>query len=640
MEQKRLLLALVLSAVILLGWSYFFQPPPAQPNSNTSPPAGNSSQSVVSSPETTIQSSEPLPSTENIKLSEDTVKPRTLTISTPLYEVEIDSRGAVVKSWVIKENKDTGRPLYSIASKKEEKLPLQLVSPEGLSRGETPLRLEIGKPNSNDTENLELVNKWNEALRARNFEISGNGSELTNIDGDESRPLLNLNSGEQKKRIEFKLVEPESGLQVTKSLVFDPNSYIVNIELKVTQRERPVPNVKMFIGPSIGDHGVPQYTFYSVAPEAVAVAKGDAVRLHASEVHEQKSSQEPGKGYKSVDGPVDWAAIGDTYFAMALVLPKPAERIELTTEEYQHTHHDQKESRYLISAYVPVPVDGSTMHLYVGPKDHFALADTSQELSQQLGGREIDLEKLIDYGWLGFTRPIAVQLLKAIKFLNNLTGNYGIAIILFTIIIYMLFFPLKWRSTKSMKKAQKHAPRMKELQAKIKGLKSNDPRLKELQMEQLRLMKEANPLGGCLPLLIQMPFLIALYSAITISIDFRQASFLWMPDLSAADPLRLLPILMAVSMVVLQLITPAPSADPLQRKMMAVILPVMMLYMLWSAPSGLLLYWLVGNIVGFGQQLVINRLVKSEDDGEPPERNKAEKNSKKQNLSEPRVSQA
>jgi YidC/Oxa1 family membrane protein insertase len=143
-------------------------------------------------------------------------------------------------------------------------------------------------------------------------------------------------------------------------------------------------------------------------------------------------------------------------------------------------------------------------------------------------------------------------------------------------------------------------------------------------MEQLRLMKEGNILGGCLPLLIQMPFLIALYSAITISIDFRQATFLWLPDLSAADPYRLLPILMAGSMVVLQFITPAPSADPLQRKMMAIVMPAFMLYILWSAPAGLLVYWIVGNIVGFTQQMVINRLVKSEDDEEPPEKKKAE----------------
>jgi len=156
----------------------------------------------------------------------------------------------------------------------------------------------------------------------------------------------------------------------------------------------------------------------------------------------------------------------------------------------------------------------------------------------------------------------------------------------------------------------------------MKGMKQSDPRLKDLQMEQLRLMKEGNPLGGCLPLLIQMPFLFALYRAITISLDFRQASFLWIPDLSAAEPyfLHILPILMTGTMVVLQLVTPAPSADPLQRKMMAVGMPLVMLYVLWSAPSGLVLYWLVGNIVGFTQQFLINRWTKSDDEEvpEPP----------------------
>ncbi len=237
--------------------------------------------------------------------------------------------------------------------------------------------------------------------------------------------------------------------------------------------------------------------------------------------------------------------------------------------------------------------------------------------------RPIDLDGLIDYGFLGWlSRPLAVPILQAITYLSNKTGSYGVAIILFTIVIYSLFFPLKWRSSKAMKKAQKLAPKMKELQEKMKGIKQNDPRMKELQMEQLRLMKEGNPLGGCLPLLIQMPFLFALYRAITISLDFRQASFLWIPDLSSAEPylIHILPILMTGTMVVLQLVTPAPSADPLQRKMMAVGMPLVMLYVLWSAPSGLVLYWLVGNIVGFTQQFLINRWTKSDDEEvpEPP----------------------
>jgi YidC/Oxa1 family membrane protein insertase len=214
---------------------------------------------------------------------------------------------------------------------------------------------------------------------------------------------------------------------------------------------------------------------------------------------------------------------------------------------------------------------------------------------------------------------LSVPILQAITFLNKLTGSYGVAIILFTIVIYSLFFPLKWRSSKAMKKAAKLAPKMKDLQEKIKGLKQNDPRLKELQMEQLKLMKEGNPLGGCLPLLIQMPFLFALYRAITISLDFRQASFLWIPDLSAAEPymIHILPMLMVGTMIVLQLVTPTPAADPVQRKMMAFGMPLFMLYVLWSAPSGLVLYWLVGNIVGFTQQFLINHWTKS-DDAEVP----------------------
>ncbi|HEX8853646.1 MAG TPA: membrane protein insertase YidC [Pyrinomonadaceae bacterium] len=276
-----------------------------------------------------------------------------------------------------------------------------------------------------------------------------------------------------------------------------------------------------------------------------------------------------------------------------------------------------------------MPTDGSTTRIYVGPKDHNLLNGASAEINSQLQGRAVDLEGLINYGsWFGFvTRYLAPPFLAAIEFFQRMTGSYGVAIILFTFVIYSLFFPLKWRSSKSMKRAQKLAPRMKELQEKIKGMKQSDPRLKELQMEQLRLMKEGNPLGGCLPLLIQMPFLIAVYTSITISLDFRLAPFLWIPDLSSAEPyaIHLLPILMAATMLVMQLVTPAPSADPLQRKMMAVMMPVIMLYILWSAPSGLLVYWIVGNFVGFAQQMLINRLVKSEDDEEPPQQADAQR---------------
>jgi YidC/Oxa1 family membrane protein insertase len=462
----------------------------------------------------------------------------------------------------------------------------------------------------------------NQILASKNYALSG-------AEGDDGDTLIEVKQGGESRVVEFKAFDEATGLNVTKRFEFSPDTYSIKIGVSVTRGNQNIPDVRLALGPSIGDQGVSYYTFYSVAPEGIASVDGSVTRLLASSIHDNSggwfSSQRPeGADRQIVVGKVDWAGVGDTYFAMVAVLPSSLAGLEYRTSKYVHDSGGTKEDRYLITGYVPIPSDGTFLSLYTGPKDHYLLTGASQELSSSLG-RNVDLEGIIDYGLFStVSRPIAVPILWAIKRLNALTGSYGVAIILFTIIIYSLFFPLKWRSSKSMKKAQKMAPKMKEVQEKIKGLKQNDPRLKELQMEQLRLMKEGNPLGGCLPILIQMPFLFALFRAITISIDFRQASFLWLPDLSAADPIHLLPFLMAGSMVVLQLITPAPSADPLQRKMMAVVLPVMMLYMMWSAPAGLLVYWLVGNIVGFSQQMLINRLIKTEDDEEPPAKKKAD----------------
>jgi len=550
----------------------------------------------------------------------DNIPQRLLTVSTPLFEIVLDSRGAIAKSWIIKQNKEEGsqgKPLYSIASTKTDPQPLQLVSPKGLELGQAPLRVVTGRAD------------LDAAISSRNYQLGG-------VEDNAPNPTLSLNPGE-KKTVEFAMVDATSGVEVLKKLTFDADRYIVKIETKLSQGGQNL-GAKMTVGPNIGDQGVSLYTFYSVAPEGVAAVGDSVTRIQATEVEGNKESPH----VKAVNGPVQWAGVGDTYFAMTLVLPQLLPGLEYRTEKYSHQVDGKNEDRLLITGYVPIPADGSPTYLYTGPKDHDQLEATAAQISSSLG-RQIDLGKLIDYGWTGrITKPLTAPILWSIKHLNRLTGSYGIAIIIFTIIIYMLFFPLKWRSSKSMRKAQKLAPRMKELQEKIKGLKQNDPRLKELQMEQLRLMKEGNPLGGCLPLLIQMPFLISLYIAITISIDFRQSPFLWITDLSAADPIRLLPILMAGSMLVLQLITPAPSADPLQRKMMAVIMPVMMLYILWSAPAGLLVYWLVGNLVGFGQQMLINRLLKSSEDDEesqPPEKGKAESRPKKK-LGEARPSQA
>ena len=426
------------------------------------------------------------------------------------------------------------------------------------------------------------------------------------------------------------------GLQVRKTIAFDGDRYETDLSVQVKRGDAVVPQVKVAIGPSIGDQGVGHHTFYSVAPEGVAYV-GDKLERHlAQSINENSSSPDR----LVLNGPVDWAGVADTYFGMVAIPSQKVEGLEYRTVAYEHKPNGgTAEKRHLITAFIPVPSDGSRTVIYAGPKDHYLLTDASKDIGQAVQ-RPIDLDGLIDYGFLGWiSRPLAVPILQAITYLYKLTNSYGIAIILFTIVIYSLFFPLKWRSSKAMKKAQKLAPKMKELQEKMKGMKQNDPRLKELQMDQLRLMKEGNPLGGCLPLLIQMPFLFALYRAITISLDFRQASFLWIPDLSAAEPylIHILPILMTGTMVVLQLVTPAPSADPLQRKMMAIGMPLFMLYILWSAPSGLVLYWLVGNIVGFTQQFLINHWTKDDDRARAAGEESAARERSRRQIQQPRV---
>jgi YidC/Oxa1 family membrane protein insertase len=594
MQQKRLLLALVLSAGILFLWSYLY-PPTKPPQQNQTQPAQSASPQPSLTPTPNNSGQQLIPTVSAAPVVED-VPHRVVSIKTPLYQAKLDNQGAQAVSWIINVNKSSGHSVHSTASTRGNAVPLELISQEGLKRQprDAPFQVFTGD------------NTVDQLLVSRHYRVEG-------VEGNSGDAEVVLAAGETKE-VRFLLRDTATGLDVVKTIAFSGDEYNINFHLTVKRGDQPLPQVRVQVGPSIGDQGVRHYTFYSVAPESV-VSKGGKVERHtAASINENKNSPD----HLIIGGPIDWVGIGDTYFAMVGVPSKPAPDLELRTIQYDYQNGSKPEKRYLLSALLSVSADGSRNIFYVGPKDHYLLTAASEKIGQAVG-RTTDLEGLIDYGFLGWlSRPLAVPILWCITALFKLTGSYGVAIILFTIVIYSLFFPLKWRSSKAMKKAQKLAPRMKELQDKIKGMKQNDPRLKELQVEQLRLMKEGNPLGGCLPLLIQMPFLFALYRAITISLDFRQATFLWLPDLSSGDPYHILEILMAGTMIVLQLITPAPSADPLQRKMMAIGMPLFMLYVLWGAPSGLLLYWLVGNIVGFSQQFLINHLTKSDDDETPP----------------------
>lgn len=600
---------MVLAMAVLFGWQYFYapKPPVADPNANTNT---NTAQPVAAQPTPAA----PVAQTpaEAPVTTPDTTPNKQITIKTPLYEVTLDTKGSVATSWILIKNKSPKeeRPLWADGSNGTVKKPLQLISKEALeaSPRELPFRLS-----TDDAVVNSLINE-------RNYTVSG-------TDG-----IVELSDG-QEKTIEFKLTDA-SGLDVTKTFVFRADNYVADLSVKITKGGQPMPNAKLLIGASIGDQAIPHHNFYHIEPEAVAFVNDAVYRNQGASLTYDANN----KSSIPVPGNIDWAGVGDAYFAMAAVPAQRSQGLEFHATKYEfqtEPFYDgiiswvtrskkTSETRHLITAYVPIMADGSITKVFTGTKDYFALSGPYSESLSQSTGRRIELVDLINfsnYSWIRpITKTLSIPIIYSLNFFNNLTNNYGVAIIVFTFLFYMLLFPLRWSQSKSFKKASGNAPKMKEIQDKIKdlqkkGVPNDDPRMRQLQMDQLKMTKDALPIGGCLPMLLQFPLLIAFYTAVTIALDLRQASFLWLPDLSAADPYHFLEFAFALSMILSMKFTPqAATVTPeqqMQQKMMTYLMPVMMLWVMWSAPSGLLLYWFFGNIVSFGQQMVINRMNKT-----------------------------
>lgn len=609
-NQSRFLIAAVLSMAILFGWSYFFAPkPPANSNSNTAD--NTNTAAATATPAPTAQPTQAQPETA-AATTPDTTPNRTIKIKSPLYEVTLDSKGAVATSWVILKNTSPKAefPVYADGSNSANEKPLQLISDEALKRSprEVPFRLSV-----DDAGLTTLVND-------RNYAVSANEDTIT------------LASG-QEKQIEFTLTDA-GGVEVKKSFVFRADSYVADLAVTLKKDGQPVPNTNLLIGASIGDHAINNHNFYHIESEAVAGVNGDIKRHQGNYTFTYDANNQA----KLTDqGRVDWAGVGDAYFAMAAIPAAPAQSVEYRASKYDVTTQpffesifrwilrDAKttETRHLVTVYLPITADGSVTKVFTGTKDYFLLSSLNEPLSKDVG-RSIEITNLINfsnYWWLRWlTKPLSIPILYALNFFNGLTHNYGVAIIVFTFLFYSLLFPLRWSQSRSFKKASGNAPKMKAIQDKIKDLQkkgapNDDPRMRQLQMEQLKMTKDALPIGGCLPMLLQFPLLIAFYTAVTVSLEVRQASFIWLPDLSAADPWHILEFAFAVSMILSMKFTPqAATVTPeqqMQQKMMTYLMPVMMLWVMWAAPSGLLLYWFFGNIVSFGQQMVINRMNKT-----------------------------
>lgn len=606
--QMRFLTATILSLGVFFLWTYLFPPP--KPTTNNTNTAVVSSQASANNPSQNVSDA----SNTTANATPDNVPSRVISIVTPLYEAKFDSRGAVATNWILKKNVSSHgeKNLYSAIGSAQNPQPLDLISDKARETRELPFRLMTGDAS------------FDSVLNERNFEVvSVDGGERVEVNGAES------------KKIEF-LLRDANGVEALKSFTFYADRYVTDLQIRLTRGGQPLPNVKLAIGSSIGDKDVPHYTTYNIEPEAVAVTDGSIERHHALSFVGKS-----GTGNVSVNKTTDWAGVGDTYFAMLAVPAQPVNGFEVQSKAYEQAvapYYDgifsrvsgsQKtsETRHLTSVLLPIPTAGETNKIYVGTKDPFLLSEVNKNLTAEVG-RAIDVEDVVNYSnyriLRALVKPLAVPILWSINKLYAISGNYGIAIILFTILFYSILFPMRWYQSRSFKQAAKNQPKMAELREKFeemkqKGVPLDDPRMRELQLEQFRLTKSALPLGGCLPMLLQFPLLIALYCAITVSIDFRQASFAWLPDLSLADPYHLLEFLFAGSMWASMKFSPtAPAVSPeqqMQQKMMQWLMPLMMLWVMWGAPSGLLLYWFTGNVVGFIQQLIINRMNSS---NEPP----------------------
>ncbi len=383
--------------------------------------------------------------------------------------------------------------------------------------------------------------------------------------------VTGVDSGRSVRHVTLRFQDAASGLKVVKRLTFHQGSYLVDVELTV---EGLSAGYDVVLGTNFG---------------IVEWGDGFIGLIGSASLVDGKVEKETPETEIERKGAVQWVALQDKYF-LSVLMPQGA-----------NAAWAKKEGEKLVSAGVRMPRagDGHTtaLQLYAGPKEY----DTLRSLNTSL-------EETIDFGWFIFgswsvVKAVAKPIFYVLRFINEYTHNYGVTIILLTMGIKLLFVPLQFKSYKSMKQMQMIQPKVLALQQKFK-----DDRDK-LNKELIKLYRDhkVNPVGGCLPMVLQMPVFVALFNILYMTIDLRQAPFVgWITDLSVQDPYYVLPIIMGATMVIQQKITPT-TMDPTQAKIMLV-LPVFMTFLFINFPAGLVLYWLTNNMLTIGQQVLTDRL--------------------------------
>jgi YidC/Oxa1 family membrane protein insertase len=375
----------------------------------------------------------------------------------------------------------------------------------------------------------------------------------------------------------------EAGIRAKKTFRFNKDSYLSELSTEVSVDGKPVSALIAWRG-GFGDLTV-----------STAAANGRALYFNVPE--NKLTEQHAGaakNGPVSTSGDFSFAGLADNYFA-AVFLPQGQVSVrEVTFADRTRTPFDANPQ---IHTGVAVG-DGAEnrFQLFVGPKDYDALARINPKLQQ-----------MIDWGWFGF---LAKPLFLVTNWFNHsLVRSYGWAIVLVTIALNMILFPIKLSNMKSMRKMQALKPQIDAINAKYKNVGMRDPKKADQNQEVMDLYKtnHVNPMGGCFPMLLQIPFFIAFYKVFTIAVEMRGAGWLWVPDLSQPErfDIHFLPLIMIATQFLMQKMTPQPAGDPSQQKMM-MFMPLIFGFFFWNLPSGLVLYYMTSNLVAMGQQWFFN----------------------------------
>ena len=551
--ERRVLLAVFLSFLVLYTYQTFLVPPSPPPKSTPAAdqpaPQTAAQQNPAAAPTpgqqaTNVARAEPAPTALTAESSEREILVETATVSASL-----SNRGARIMHWRLKEYRSSnGQPLDLVPGALPGDQP-------------TPFALRV--------EDEEISRRLNTAL----YRVSGDSNGRVDATGSAASLAFDY--------------EEAGGLRVHKEFRFEPRNYVITFSAEVSASGKSFnPDVQW--GPGLGDIGAAAgggsfFTGnYVQPPELIVHTDGKVQRIAAT-----------GLGNQPIrEGQYRFAGVDDHYFIAAAINPGVA-RLEARAVTVPGPGGTQ---RQFVAQSFRFPRATRTARFFFGPKQFDLLRSVDAELV-----------RAVNFGIFGF---LAVPLLGALKWVYGFVGNYGWSIILLTILINLAIFPLRQKSVVSMRKMQALQPQLKAIQDRYASLKVTDPGRKNMNTEVMNLYREkgVNPASGCVPMLLTMPVLFAFYSLLSQSIELRGAAFAWwLKDLSVPDPYYVTPVLMGATMFWQQKLTPS-TADPAQQRIM-MMMPLMFSFMFLRAPSGLVIYWFVSNLWAIGQQYFTNWLI-------------------------------